>query len=55
MGGLRPRIDGAYGASRAPAALPYRGDGWTVGDPYQLGKGARGSPSREGGFDEVPG
>ena len=37
MGGLRPRIDGAYGASRAPAALPYRGDGWTVGDPYQLG------------------
>ena len=20
----------------APAALPYRGDGWTVGDPFQL-------------------
>ena len=45
MGGLRPRIDGAYGASRAPAALPYRGDGWTVGDPYQLGK-AWGSPAQ---------
>ena len=23
----------------APAAPPYRGDGWTVGDPFQLGKG----------------
>ena len=22
----------------APAAPPYRGDGWTVGGPFQLGK-----------------
>ena len=43
MGGLRPRIDGAYGASRAPAALLYRGDGCPVGDPYQLGNDG-GSP-----------
>ena len=38
MGGLRPRIDGAYGASRAPTAPLTRGTGGPLGDAYQLGK-----------------